>query len=68
MKFKEQLFKIYHHSCILFLYVQVDSFVKIFPNVSHGWTLRYDTEDPKAVKAAEEAHQILLNWFDKHLK
>ncbi|CAK8563571.1 unnamed protein product [Lathyrus sativus] len=46
----------------------VDSFVKIFPNVSHGWTLRYNTEDPEAVKAAEEAHQILLDWFNKYLK
>ncbi|KAL5065308.1 hypothetical protein RYX36_027045 [Vicia faba] len=46
----------------------VDSFVKIFPNVSHGWTLRYNTEDPEAVKAAEEAHQILLDWFNKHLR
>ncbi|XP_045827516.1 endo-1,3;1,4-beta-D-glucanase-like isoform X1 [Trifolium pratense] len=46
----------------------VDSFVKIFPNVSHGWTLRYDTEDPEAVKAAEEAHQIILEWFVKHIK
>jgi hypothetical protein len=48
--------------------VQVDSFVKIFPNVSYGWTLRYDTEDPEAVKAAEEAHQIILEWFVKHIK
>lgn len=46
----------------------VDSFVKIFPNVSHGWTIRYDTKDPEAVKASEEARQILLDWFDKHLK
>jgi len=59
-------FKIYH-SCIL-LFVQVDSFVKIFPNVSHGWTIRYDTKDPKAVKASEKARRILLDWFDKHLK
>ena len=62
-------------SCILryithgiLLFVQVDSFVKIFPNVSHGWTIRYDTEDPEAVKAAEEAHQILLDWFVKYVK
>ncbi|KAG2407140.1 Endo-1,3-1,4-beta-D-glucanase protein [Vigna angularis] len=46
----------------------VDSFVKIFPKVSHGWTVRYKNEDPIAVKAAEEAHQDLLNWFAKHLK
>ncbi|KAL2339136.1 hypothetical protein Fmac_013582 [Flemingia macrophylla] len=46
----------------------VDYFVKIFPKVSHGWTVRYSKEDAEAVKAAEEAHQDMLNWFDKHLK
>ncbi|XP_028761187.1 endo-1,3;1,4-beta-D-glucanase-like isoform X2 [Neltuma alba] len=46
----------------------VPSFVKIFPQVAHGWTVRYNTEDAKAVSAAEEAHQDLLNWFAKHLK
>ncbi|KAK7292368.1 hypothetical protein RIF29_08146 [Crotalaria pallida] len=46
----------------------VDSHVKIFPKVSHGWTVRYNTEDAEAVKAAEEAHQDLLDWFAKHLK
>ncbi|XP_061345525.1 endo-1,3;1,4-beta-D-glucanase-like [Gastrolobium bilobum] len=46
----------------------VDSYVKIFPKVPHGWTVRYDTNDPEAVKAAEEAHKILLDWFDKYLK
>ncbi|KAF7813754.1 endo-1,3-1,4-beta-D-glucanase-like isoform X3 [Senna tora] len=25
-------------------------------------------DDPEAVKAAEEAHQDMLNWFDKYLK
>ncbi|KAJ1427228.1 Dienelactone hydrolase [Sesbania bispinosa] len=47
---------------------EVDSFVKIFPKVSHGWSMRYDPEDAETVKAAEEAHQDLLNWFAKHLK
>ncbi|KAK7264539.1 hypothetical protein RJT34_32148 [Clitoria ternatea] len=46
---------------------EVDSYVKIFPGVSHGWTIRYDTDDPEAVKSAEEAHKILLDWFDKYL-
>ncbi|XP_020227431.1 endo-1,3;1,4-beta-D-glucanase [Cajanus cajan] len=46
----------------------VDSLVKIFPKVSHGWSVRYDKKDAEAVKAAEEAHQVLLNWFAKHLK
>ncbi|OIW18448.1 hypothetical protein TanjilG_13200 [Lupinus angustifolius] len=47
---------------------EVDSYVKIFPKVAHGWTVRYNTEDTEAVKAAEESHQILLDWFAKHLK
>ncbi|KAL5065305.1 hypothetical protein RYX36_027042 [Vicia faba] len=46
----------------------VTSFVKIFPKVSHGWTVRYKPEDAEEVKAAEEAHQDLLDWFAKHLK
>ncbi|KAH9765350.1 DLH domain-containing protein [Citrus sinensis] len=44
---------------------EVDSFVKIFPKVAHGWTVRYNVEDESAVKAAEEAHQNLLEWFAK---
>ncbi|GAU12022.1 hypothetical protein TSUD_196460 [Trifolium subterraneum] len=44
------------------------SFVKIFPKISHGWTVRYNLEDAEAVKAADEAHQDLLDWFAKHLK
>ncbi|KAJ1405637.1 Dienelactone hydrolase [Sesbania bispinosa] len=47
---------------------EVDSFVKIFPKVSHGWSVRYNPEDAETVNAAEEAHQDLLNWFAKHLK
>ncbi|KAK7264536.1 hypothetical protein RJT34_32145 [Clitoria ternatea] len=46
----------------------VDSYVKIFPKVSHGWSVRYNIEDAEAVKAAEEAHQDLTDWFTKHLK
>ncbi|KAG2407141.1 uncharacterized protein HKW66_Vig0019630 [Vigna angularis] len=42
--------------------------VKIFPNVEHGWTLLYDPNDPKAVKAADKAHRMMINWFDKHVK
>ncbi|KAL0718881.1 hypothetical protein Bca4012_068204 [Brassica carinata] len=42
---------------------EVSSYVKIFPNVSHGWTTRYDVNDPEAVKAAEEAHKEMLDWF-----
>ncbi|KAF7813755.1 endo-1,3-1,4-beta-D-glucanase-like [Senna tora] len=47
---------------------KVDSFVKLFPGAAHGWTVRYNEDDPEAVKAAEEAHQDMLNWFDKYLK
>ncbi|KAK7363688.1 hypothetical protein VNO77_05839 [Canavalia gladiata] len=47
---------------------EVDSYVKIIPNVSHGFTVRYDPNDPRAVKSAEKAHKIMLDWFDKHLK
>ncbi|KNA12447.1 hypothetical protein SOVF_125940 [Spinacia oleracea] len=46
---------------------EVDGFVKIFPGVSHGWTVRYDPEDAAAVKAAEEAHQDMLGWFQKYI-
>jgi carboxymethylenebutenolidase len=47
---------------------QFDSFVKIFPGVAHGWTVRYIVEDNSAVKSAEEAHLGMLNWFTKHVK
>ncbi|KAG5554832.1 hypothetical protein RHGRI_012407 [Rhododendron griersonianum] len=47
---------------------EVDSFVKIFPGVEHGWTVRYKDEDEVAVKSAEEAHEDMLNWFVKYVK
>ncbi|CAA6669009.1 unnamed protein product [Spirodela intermedia] len=47
---------------------QLESFVKIFPGVAHGWTVRFDERDEYAVKKAEEAHQDLLDWFNKFLK
>lgn len=47
---------------------EVDSFVKIFPGVAHGWSVRYKDEDETAVKSAEEAHRDLLDWFVKYLK
>ncbi|XP_062176992.1 endo-1,3;1,4-beta-D-glucanase-like [Alnus glutinosa] len=46
----------------------VDSLVKVFPKVEHGWTIRYNAEDEAAVKSAEEANQILLDWCVKHVK
>lgn len=48
--------------------IQIDSYVKIFPKVGHGWTVRYDFEDEAAVKTAEEAHKNLLEWFSKHVQ
>ncbi|KAF7813753.1 endo-1,3-1,4-beta-D-glucanase-like [Senna tora] len=39
---------------------EVGSFVKLFPGVAHGWAVRYNEDDPEAVKAAEEAHQDML--------
>ncbi|KAK4408044.1 1,4-beta-D-glucanase [Sesamum angolense] len=47
---------------------EVASFVKIFPGVVHGWTMRYKFDDEKAVKSAEEAHEDMLNWFIKYVK
>lgn len=49
-------------------FCQVDAFVKIFPKVSHGWTVRYNIEDTEAVRCADEAHQNLLEWFVKYVK
>ncbi|KAI3979690.1 hypothetical protein MKX01_013785 [Papaver californicum] len=47
---------------------EVDSFVKIFPGVSHGWTVRYNNEDEADVKPVEEAHKDMLEWFTKYVK
>ncbi|KAI6683839.1 hypothetical protein NL676_029752 [Syzygium grande] len=47
---------------------EVDEFVKIFPKVSHGWTVRYKVEDKAAVKSAEEAHLDMIQWFVKFVK
>lgn len=47
---------------------EVDSYVKIFPGVAHGWTVRYSNDDEMAVKNAEEAHRILIDWCIKYVK
>ncbi|OWM74190.1 endo-1,3;1,4-beta-D-glucanase-like [Punica granatum] len=47
---------------------EFESYVKIFPGVSHGWSVRYNLEDESAVKSAEEAHRDMLDWFLKHVK
>ncbi|KAL5541690.1 hypothetical protein UlMin_009400 [Ulmus minor] len=46
---------------------EIDSFVKIFPGVVHGFSVRYSVEDEAAVKNAEEAHLDMLNWFTKYV-
>ncbi|KAL9233095.1 hypothetical protein vseg_008133 [Gypsophila vaccaria] len=46
---------------------EVESFVKIYPGVVHGWTVRYNAEDPAEAKLAEEAHVDMLGWFQKHI-
>ncbi|KAG9457426.1 hypothetical protein H6P81_001934 [Aristolochia fimbriata] len=46
---------------------EIDSFVKIFPGVEHGWTVRYNVTDEEAVKRAQEAHAYMLDWFTKYL-
>ncbi|CAN1807352.1 unnamed protein product, partial [Linum perenne] len=47
---------------------EVDGSVKIFPGVSHGWTVRYNDEEKEVVKAADEAHNDMLEWFAKYVK
>ncbi|CAA3021243.1 endo-1,3 1,4-beta-D-glucanase-like [Olea europaea subsp. europaea] len=42
---------------------EIDAFVKVFPGVSHGWSVRYKDDDEAAVKRAEEAHKDMLDWF-----
>ncbi|GKE51381.1 endo-1,3;1,4-beta-D-glucanase-like protein [Tanacetum coccineum] len=46
----------------------VVNFVKIYPGVTHGWTVRYKDDDEHVVKYAMEAHSDLLNWLTKYLK
>ncbi|KAK9903081.1 hypothetical protein M0R45_001222 [Rubus argutus] len=53
---------------VLIAKAEIKSHVKIFPKVSHGWTVRYDVSDEAAVKPAEEAHQDMLQWFLNHVK
>ncbi|EXB95848.1 hypothetical protein L484_010047 [Morus notabilis] len=47
---------------------EIDSFVKIYPGVAHGWTIRYDVRNEAACKRADEAHRDLLAWLIKHVK
>uniref|UniRef100_A0A0V0I7Y2 Putative endo-1,3-1,4-beta-D-glucanase-like n=1 Tax=Solanum chacoense TaxID=4108 RepID=A0A0V0I7Y2_SOLCH len=45
---------------------EVDKFVKNFPGVKHGWTVRYNVENKEAVQHAEEAHRDMLDWLTKY--
>ncbi|KAI3995049.1 hypothetical protein MKX01_020821 [Papaver californicum] len=53
---------------ILSTKAEVDSFVKIFNGVRHGWTVRYNIKNEEAVKRAEEAHNDMLEWFFKYVR
>ncbi|KAK6930046.1 Dienelactone hydrolase [Dillenia turbinata] len=64
--FPSELVKQYEE--ILSTKCKVDAFGKVFPGVTHGWTLRYNEEDPFAVKSAKEAHGDMLNWLKKYVK
>nr|AYP70936.1 endoglucanase 8 [Actinidia deliciosa] len=46
---------------------EIDHFLKIFPGVTHGWTVKYKSDDPEAVKCAEEAHKDMMDWFAKYI-
>ncbi|KAK3138838.1 hypothetical protein QOZ80_5AG0374040 [Eleusine coracana subsp. coracana] len=46
----------------------VSHFVKIFPGVRHGWSVRYRDHDAAALKSAEEAMTDMMDWFHKNLK
>ena len=46
---------------------QLKSYVRIFKGVMHGWTIRYNVNDPKAVRKANQAHRLMLQWFAKYL-
>ncbi|KAG0560176.1 hypothetical protein M758_10G155600 [Ceratodon purpureus] len=46
---------------------EVKSFVKVFSDVRHGWTVRYEENDENDVEKANEAHKLMLDWFAKYL-
>ncbi|KAF6984623.1 hypothetical protein CFC21_002598 [Triticum aestivum] len=46
----------------------IPHFVKIYPGVSHGWTVRYNSDDASAVKWAEQATVDMTSWFNENLK
>lgn len=48
--------------------MQVERYVKIFPGVAHGWSIRFNDDNEFAVQSAEEAQQDTLDWLVKHVK
>ncbi|KAJ9536559.1 hypothetical protein OSB04_un000258 [Centaurea solstitialis] len=56
-----------HYGDILSSKQQVESFVKIFPGVGHGWASRYSEDDEFAVRSAQEAHTDMLNWLNTYV-
>eukprot|EP00850_Spirogloea_muscicola_P000283 SM000001S04685 [mRNA] locus=s1:1635029:1636365:- [translate_table: standard] len=45
----------------------ITNFVKIFPKVSHGWTMRYNEDNEEARQAAHEAYCNAIAFFKEHL-
>ncbi|KAI3676408.1 hypothetical protein L1987_86015 [Smallanthus sonchifolius] len=60
--------EIKHYGKILSKNQEVESYVKIFPGVGHGWASRYSEDDESAVRSAEEAHADMLNWLTKYVR
>lgn len=56
------------YEAILSARPEVDSFVKIYPAVAHGWAVRYNNDNEVAMKNAELAHGKMLEWFSTYLK
>jgi hypothetical protein len=50
-----------------FPFVQIDTFLKVFPKVKHGWTVKYNMDNHEEVAEAEAAHQMMFSWFDNYL-
>lgn len=39
-----------------------------FPDMTHGWTVRGNLEDPNVARDVQKAKEEVLNFFEKHLK